>query len=120
MGVTLDSYPIPASGATEPFVVDNEGRVALAFRIAPVGVEQLAFTARFMANEFEGQFHDSIVTTQRFISEKDYQARHFDCASFCANMMKSGGPRCAFRDLTAQKVPPLLCSSALGPTGSGA
>ncbi len=42
--VILDSYPLPASGATEPFVVGNEGQVALAYRVAPVDIERFGFT----------------------------------------------------------------------------
>lgn len=38
--VLLDSYPRPASGATEPFVVANEHQVALAYRIAPIDFER--------------------------------------------------------------------------------
>lgn len=48
------------------------------------------FTARYMANEFEGQFHDSIVITQHLITEEDYQGRHLSYSSVCANMEKSG------------------------------
>ncbi|AXF09964.1 hypothetical protein CUJ91_18250 [Paraburkholderia graminis] len=43
--VVLDSYPLPASGATEPFVVGNEGQVALAYRVAPVDVERFGLPA---------------------------------------------------------------------------
>ena len=38
--VLLDSYPQPASGATDPFVVANERQVALAYRIAPIDFER--------------------------------------------------------------------------------
>ncbi|WP_035998565.1 hypothetical protein [Paraburkholderia caribensis] len=48
------------------------------------------FTARYMAIEFESQFHDSIVMTQHLITEEAYRARDLSYASVCANMEKSG------------------------------
>lgn len=47
-------------------------------------------TARYMANELEGQFHDSIVFTQRLLSDEDYAHRQLSYASVCSKMEAAG------------------------------
>ncbi|MFL9858839.1 M48 family metallopeptidase [Paraburkholderia madseniana] len=47
-------------------------------------------TARYMANELEGQFHDSIVFTQRLLSDEDYKQRQLSYASVCSKMEAAG------------------------------
>lgn len=60
--------------------------LACIFFVPVLGV----LTARYMASEFENQFHESIVTTQHLTTEEDYQARHLSYASVCENIEKSG------------------------------
>lgn len=47
-------------------------------------------TARYMANELEGQFHDSIVLTQHFLTDEDYKQRQLSYASVCSKMEATG------------------------------
>lgn len=49
-----------------------------------------ALTARFMAFEYERQFHDSVVFDQRLVTEDNYQARHLSYVSVCAQIRAAG------------------------------